>query len=137
MKRGAKSRVERKERGRRKEEEERKVPSPCLPTLPPCYFFPYSLYFAPSRLSKTWNRLITKGLPFLSEMIQRNPSLNLIRLLRVVITPSVTGLLRGENDLKQWDEIQPIEIQIFRFFEQKVVSSEFAPVRLCDFTPFC
>ena len=49
---------------------------------------------------KTWNRLITKGLPFLSEMIQRNPSPNLIRLLRVVITPSVTGLLRGEKDLK-------------------------------------
>ena len=69
-------------------------------------------------------------------MIQRNLSLNLILLFRVVITPSVTGLLRGENDLKQWDEIQPIEIQIFRFFEQKVVSSEFAPVRLCDFTPF-
>ena len=86
---------------------------------------------------KTWNRLITKGLPFLSEMIQRNPSLNLIRLLRVVITPSVTGLLRRENDLKQWDEIQAIEIQISRFFEQKVVSSEFAPVRLCDFAPFC
>ena len=52
VKRGAKRRVEGKERGRRKKEEERKVPSPCLPTLPPCYFFPYSLYFAPSRLSK-------------------------------------------------------------------------------------
>ena len=69
-------------------------------------------------------------------MIQRNPSLNLIRFLRVVIAPSATGLLRGENDLKQWDKIQAIEIQISRFFEQKVVSSEFAPVRLCDFTPF-
>ena len=32
-------------------------------------------------------------------------SLNFIRLLRVVITPSVT-LLRGENDSKQSDEFQ-------------------------------
>ena len=105
---------------------------------PLLFSFPTLLRFTSRRPDylKTWNRLITKGLPFLSEMIQRNPSLNLIRLLRVVITLSVTGLLRGENDLKQWDEIQPIEIQIFRFFEQKVVSSEFAPVRLCDFTPF-
>ena len=31
-------------------------------------------------------------------------SLNFIRLLRVVITPSV----RGENDSKQWDEFQAI-----------------------------
>ena len=30
----------------------------------------------------------------------RRPSLNFIRLLRVVITPS------GENDSKQWDEFQ-------------------------------
>ena len=35
-------------------------------------------------------------------------SLNFIRLLRVVITPSVTTLLRGENDSKQSDEIQAI-----------------------------
>jgi len=34
-----------------------------------------------------------------------NNSLNLIRLLRVVITPSVT-LLRGENVSQQSDEIQ-------------------------------
>ena len=33
-------------------------------------------------------------------------SLNFIRLLRVVITPSVTTLLRGENDSKQSDEFQ-------------------------------
>ena len=33
-------------------------------------------------------------------------SLNFIRLLRVVITPSVTSLLRGENDSKQSDEFQ-------------------------------
>ena len=33
-------------------------------------------------------------------------SLNFIRLLRVVITPPVTMLLRGENDSKQSDEIQ-------------------------------
>ena len=32
--------------------------------------------------------------------------LNFIRLLRVVITPSVTTLLRGENDSKQSDEFQ-------------------------------
>ena len=33
-------------------------------------------------------------------------SLNFIRLLRVVITPPVTALLRGENDSKQSDEFQ-------------------------------
>ena len=33
-------------------------------------------------------------------------SLNFIRLLRVVITTSVTSLLRGENDSKQSDEFQ-------------------------------
>ena len=33
-------------------------------------------------------------------------SLNFIRLLRVVITPSVTSLMRGENDSKQSDEFQ-------------------------------
>ena len=36
----------------------------------------------------------------------KNNSLNFIRLLRVVITPSVTSLLRGENDSKQSDEFQ-------------------------------
>ena len=35
-------------------------------------------------------------------------SLNIIRLLQVVITPSVTTLLRGENDSKQSDEFQAI-----------------------------
>ena len=37
-------------------------------------------------------------------------SLNFIRfiILRVVITPSVTSLRRGENDSKQSDEIQAI-----------------------------
>ena len=33
--------------------------------------------------------------------------LNFIRILRVVISPSVTSLLRGEKDSKQSDEIQP------------------------------
>ena len=33
-------------------------------------------------------------------------SLNFIRLLQVVITPSVMSLLRGENDSKQSDEFQ-------------------------------
>ena len=33
-------------------------------------------------------------------------SLNFIQLLQVVITPSVTSLLRGENDSKQSDEFQ-------------------------------
>ena len=36
----------------------------------------------------------------------KNNSLNFIRLLRVVITPSVTSLLRGENNSKQSDEFQ-------------------------------
>ena len=35
-----------------------------------------------------------------------NLSLNFIRLIRVVITPSVTTLLRRENDSKLSDEIQ-------------------------------
>ena len=39
-------------------------------------------------------------------------SLNFIRLLRVVITPSVTTLLRGEKDLKQSDEIQAISVVV-------------------------
>ena len=33
-------------------------------------------------------------------------SLNFIQLLQVVITPSVTSLLRGENDSKKWDEFE-------------------------------
>ena len=33
-------------------------------------------------------------------------SLNFIQLLQVIITPSVTSLLRGENDPKQSDEFQ-------------------------------
>ena len=40
------------------------------------------------------------------ETIGFNCSLNFIWLLRVVITPSVMSLLRGENDLKQSDEFQ-------------------------------
>ena len=47
-------------------------------------------------------------------------SLNFIRLLRVVITPSVTTLLRRENDSKQSDEIQlnllVDSLQNFRLF---------------------
>ena len=39
---------------------------------------------------------------------KRLHSVNFIRLLRVVITPSVTTLLRGENDSKQSDEFQAI-----------------------------
>ena len=126
-----------KRTGQKKERGGEKGSFTVSPPYPLAIFFPTRFTSRRPDYLKTWNRLITKGLPFLSEMIQRNPSLNLIRLLRVVITPSVKRLLRGENDLKQWDEIQPIEIQISRFFEQKVVSSEFAPVRLCDFTPFC
>ena len=51
-------------------------------------------------------------------------SLNFIRLLRVVITPSVTTLLRGENDSMQSDEIQLnllIDyLQNFRLFLSKI-----------------
>ena len=36
----------------------------------------------------------------------REISLNFIRLPRIVITPAVTPLLRGENDSKISDEIQ-------------------------------
>ena len=42
-------------------------------------------------------------------------SVNFICLLRVVITPSVTTLLREENDLKQSNEIQAR----LRFFDVK------------------
>ena len=44
--------------------------------------------------------------PFFDPYITNTASLNFIRLLRVVITPSVTSLLRGENDSKQSDEFQ-------------------------------
>ena len=37
--------------------------------------------------------------------------LNFIRILRVVISPSVTSLLRGEKDSKQSDEIQATATQ--------------------------
>ena len=40
-------------------------------------------------------------------------SLNFIRLLRVVITPSITSLLRGENDSKQSDEFQATPLGAF------------------------
>ena len=40
-------------------------------------------------------------------------SLNFIRLPRVVITPSVTTLLRGENDSTQPDEIHA-NIHVYR-----------------------
>ena len=42
-------------------------------------------------------------------------SLNFIRLLRGVITPSVTTLLRGENDSKQSDEFQANSFCVFVF----------------------
>ena len=42
------------------------------------------------------------------ELSRFHCSLNFIRLLRVLITPSVTSLLRGENDSKKSDEIQAI-----------------------------
>ena len=45
------------------------------------------------------------NVPVIRSMTGDN-SLNLIRLLRVVITPSVTSLLRGENDSKRSHEIQ-------------------------------
>ena len=39
-------------------------------------------------------------------------SLNFTRLLRVAITPSVTSLLRGENDSKQSDEFQATNTRV-------------------------
>ena len=71
-----------------------------------------------------WNRLILRFMEDVNKRIKRHGNLNLdivpyefnsrrvrvslnfIRLLRVVITPSVTTLLRGENDSKQSDEFQ-------------------------------
>ena len=40
------------------------------------------------------------------QLIAGVTSLTFIQLLRVVITPSITTLLRGENDSKQSDEFQ-------------------------------
>ena len=44
-------------------------------------------------------------------------SLNFSRLLRVVITPSVTSLLRVENDSKQSDEFQASDSSKISAFE--------------------
>ena len=49
-----------------------------------------------------------------NQLLIKKYSLNFIRLLRVVIAPSVTTLLRGENDSKQSDEFQAIENNDFR-----------------------
>ena len=49
-----------------------------------------------------------------NQLLIRKHSLNFIPLLRVVITRSVTTLLRGENDSKQLDEFQAIEKNDFR-----------------------
>ena len=46
-------------------------------------------------------------------------SLNFIRLPRVVITPTVTTLLRGENDSKRSDEVQAKERQASKKFYDK------------------
>ena len=46
-------------------------------------------------------------------------SLNFIRLPRVVITPSVTTLLRGENDSKQSDKVEAKERQASKKFYNK------------------
>ena len=59
------------------------------------------------------------------EMKALHNSLNFIRLLRVVITPSVTTLLRGENDSKQSDEFQAsstIEIPIYIMWAIQVMA---------------
>ena len=49
-----------------------------------------------------------------NQLLIRKHSLNFIPLLRVVITLSVTTLLRGGNDSKQLDEFQAIENNDFR-----------------------
>ena len=46
-------------------------------------------------------------------------SLNFIRFPRVVITPTVTTLLRGENDSKRSDEVQAKERQASKKFYNK------------------
>ena len=46
-------------------------------------------------------------------------SLNFIRSPRVVITPTVTTLLRGENDSKRSDEVQAKERQASKKFYNK------------------
>ena len=48
-------------------------------------------------------------------------SLNFIRLLRVVITPSVTSSLRGENDSKQSDEFQARSFILEKGFQKLLI----------------
>ena len=48
-------------------------------------------------------------------------SLNFIRLLRVVITLSVTTLLRGENDSKQSDEFQAMNSTVYNENKLKLI----------------
>ena len=57
-----------------------------------------------------------------SQSILLRISLNFIPLLRVVITPSVTSLLRGGNDSKQSDEIQATFVLAFNIFFRSPVS---------------
>ena len=61
------------------------------------------------------NKITSLGL-----IIFHQCSLNFIRLLPVVITSSVTTLLRGENDSKQSDEIQAITSVTTKEMETKI-----------------
>ena len=68
-------------------------------------------------------RPIEKGIRTTShkqnQLLIRKHSLNFIPLLRVVITLSVTTLLRGENYSKQLDEFQAIENDCRKAKKQK------------------
>ena len=67
---------------------------------------------------------------------RENHSLNFIRLLRVVITPSVTSLLRGENDSKQSDELQAKKIISCRCYDDMINLNSllFLLLTQCSFT---
>ena len=74
----------------------------------------------------TWDFLKLRGEGPLNTVSKQNYlifhqcSLNFIRLLQVVITSSVTTLLRGENDSKQSDEIQAITSVTTKEMETKI-----------------
>ena len=68
--------------------------------------FSLTVFQSGSLLFATSNIMIKRHTSICLSQISDFVSLNFIRLLWVVITPSVTSLLRGENDSKHSDEFQ-------------------------------
>ena len=126
MKRGAKRRVEGKELSRRKE---------AYPTPPPCYFFPYSLYFAPSRLSENLEQANHERVTF----SVRNDTTKSEPESHPITSSSYYSLSNGVAERRK--RLEAIGWNLgyrnpdFPIFWTKSSSSEFAPVRLCDPRP--